>query len=263
MPGTYRLVVIANDFQVPFHDEKALLIFQDFLRRERPDWLILNGDFQDFWEISSYDLTPRAGKDFREEIRIGKVILAGFRRALPKARITWIEGNHEFRLRKYLLQHARELYGLPGLSVPAVFDLKKLGIEYVACPEMASRFTDNFIKMGELYVGHWNKVSKNAAYAAKLLVEEKGVSILQGHTHRFGAHARTTVDGRTLIGIENASMCSRTQSYISHPNWQLGFSAVYLERRTGRVHWTPLLLTDYHLVWKGREYGPQGLRKLG
>ena len=61
----YQVAVIANDFQIPFHDEKALLLFKMFLRRERPDWLILNGDFQDFWEISSYDSTARTGKEFR------------------------------------------------------------------------------------------------------------------------------------------------------------------------------------------------------
>src|SRR5881398_2924489 len=61
----YQLAVIANDFQIPFHDEKSLLVFKLFLRRERPDWLILNGDFQDFWELSSYDSTARTGKEFR------------------------------------------------------------------------------------------------------------------------------------------------------------------------------------------------------
>ena len=84
----YRLALIANDFQIPFHDEKALLLFKMFLRRERPDWLILNGDFQDFWEISSYDLTPRGGKDFKREIEIGRSILRSFRRSLSDARIT-------------------------------------------------------------------------------------------------------------------------------------------------------------------------------
>ena len=96
----YQLAVIANDFQISFHDERALLLFKIFLRRERPDWLILNGDFQDFWEISSYDLTPRTERDFQREIEIGRSILRSFRRSLPHARITWIEGNHEFRLRK-------------------------------------------------------------------------------------------------------------------------------------------------------------------
>ncbi|PYV22403.1 MAG: hypothetical protein DMG24_16885 [Acidobacteria bacterium] len=61
----YQLAVIANDFQIPFQDEEALLVFKMFLRRERPDWLILNGDSQDFWELSSYDSTARTGKEFR------------------------------------------------------------------------------------------------------------------------------------------------------------------------------------------------------
>ena len=87
----YQLAVIANDFQIPFHDERALLLFKMFLRRERPGWLILNGDFQDFWEVSSYDMTPRTGKDFKREIETGRSILRGFRRSLLHARITWIE----------------------------------------------------------------------------------------------------------------------------------------------------------------------------
>jgi hypothetical protein len=182
------LVVVANDFQIPFHDEKALLLFKMFLRRERPDWLILNGDFQDFWEISSYDLTPRSGKDFKREIEIGRGILRSFRRSLPNARITWIEGNHEFRLRKYLIQR---------------------------------------------------------------------------HTHRFGAHARTTVDGRVLLGIENFSMCARRQSYVSRPNWQLGFSVVYFQPNTGRFQWFPILIAgDYRFLWRNREYSLDRIRRL-
>ena len=85
----YQLAVIANDFQIPFHDEEALLVFKMFLRRERPDWLILNGDFQDFWEISSYDLAPRTGKDFKRDVEISRSVLRSFRRSLPRARITW------------------------------------------------------------------------------------------------------------------------------------------------------------------------------
>ena len=134
----YQVVVIANDFQIPFHDERALSLFKLFLRRERPDWLILNGDFQDFWEISSYDLTPRRGQEFKRQIETGQKILRSLRHSLPRARITWIEGNHEFRMRKYLIQNARELYGLPGVSVPDIFDLKRLKIEYAACHELAT-----------------------------------------------------------------------------------------------------------------------------
>lgn len=253
-PHNWELIVVANDFQVPFHDGQALALLKRFLRAERPSWLILNGDFQDFWEISSFDRTPRTGPALLDEIRQGRRILASFRRLLPHARITWIEGNHEFRLRKYLIQNARELYGLSELSVPALFGLHELKIEYVACHPMASRFTDTFIRVGSLCVGHWDHVAKHGGYAAKALVEEKGVNLLQGHTHRFGAHARTTVDGRVLLGIENSSMCSRTASYVARANWQLGFSVVYLDRRSGRFQWYPILMGRRGFVWNGKAY---------
>ena len=148
--------------------------------------------------------------------------------------------------------------------MPDIFDLKRLKIEYVPCHELATKFTDNFIRVGDLYVGHWDRVSKNAAYAAKLLVEEKGVSLLQGHTHRFGAHARTTVDGRVLLGIENFSMCSRRQSYVSRPNWQLGFSVVYFQPKTSGFQWFPILIgKDYRFLWRNREYSLDGIRRIG
>ena len=249
----WQMVVVGNDFHVPFQDEQALALFRRFLRREQPAWLILNGDFQDCWEISRFDRVPRTGKDFREEIQIGKKILCSIRSILPRARITWIEGNHEFRLRRYLIQNARELYGLPGLSMTELFDLSRLRIEYVACHPSASRFTDNFIRVGNLYVGHWDKVALHGGYAAKSLVETKGVSVLQGHTHRFGAHARTTVDGRVLLGIENFSMCRREASYVANPNWQTGFSVVYLEPASGRFHWYPIEIRK-GFVWRRWEY---------
>jgi hypothetical protein len=251
---TRQLVVIANDFQVPFHDERALGLFKRFLKRDKPRWLVLNGDFQDFWEISSFDLVPRAGKAFLEEIAIGRRILRSFRQLLPKARITWLEGNHEFRLRKYLLANAPELQGLPGLTVPDLFRLKDLKIDYVPCHPGASKFTDNFIRVGNLYVGHWDRVARQGGYAAKGLVEDKGVSVLQGHTHRFGAHARTTVDGRVLLGIENFSMCRRNVGYVAQPNWQVGFSVVYLERGTGLFQWYPVAIGTRGFVWNGHDY---------
>lgn len=247
-------MVVANDFHIPFHDQCALALLKLFLRREKPHWLILNGDFHDFWEISSFDLTPRTGKAFRDEIKVGRKILRSFRRILPRARITWVEGNHEFRLRRYLIQNAPELYGLPGLSVPELFGLKDLRIEYAPCHARASRFTDNFIRVGRLRVGHFDTVAKEGGYAAKRLVEDKGVSLIQGHTQRFGAHARTTVDGRVILGVENFSMCSRRASYAAYPNWQLGFSVVYLEPRSGRFQWYPVAMERSGFVWKGNFY---------
>ena len=153
-----------------------------------------------------------------------------------------------------VVKNAKELYGLPGLNVPELFDLKDLKIEYIPCHSMASKFTDNFIRVGNLYVGHWDTVASDGGYAAKRLVEDKGVSLLQGHTQRFGAHAGPLSTAGSFLGIENFSMCVRKASYASYPNWQQGFSVVYLEPDSGRFQWYPVAITNEMFIWKGRKY---------
>ena len=67
-----------------------------------------------------------------------------------------------------------------------------------------------------------------------------------------------------LVGIENFCMCSRRQTYVSRPNWQLGFSVVYFQPKTGRFQWFPILMgKDYRFVWRNREYSLGGARRDG
>ena len=56
-----------------------------------------------------------------------------------------------------------------------------------------------------------------------------------------------------LLGIENFSMCRREASYVANPNWQTGFSVVYLEPATGRFHWYPIEIRK-GFVWRRWEY---------
>ena len=57
-------------------------------------------------------------------------------------------------------------------------------------------------------------------------------------------------------------MCSRNVSYVAHPNWQLGFSVIYLEPNSGRFQWYPVLISNQSFVWKDREYTVGGLRRV-
>ena len=58
-------------------------------------------------------------------------------------------------------------------------------------------------------------------------------------------------------------MCSRRQTYVSYPNWQLGFSVVYFQPSTGRFQWFPVLIgSDYRFVWRNKEYGLQEVRRM-
>jgi hypothetical protein len=173
----------------------------------------------DCWKISKFDKAPKVGKDLKIEIQLTRSYVEQLRKVAPKAEIIYIEGNHEFLLKQYLIINAPELYGLPGLSIPELLNLKELNITYKPVKEGANSFSDNWIRLGDLYIGDWNKVNKHAGYTAKNLLDEKGVSLLQGHSHKYGVSARRYVDGKEFIGIKNFCMCRLDPYYyVSKPS---------------------------------------------
>lgn len=250
----FEKIMVCGDLHIPFVDKRLLRLFFSFLDDFKPDRLIIDGDLVDFWEISKFSKVPRWGKHLRDEIDEVKDLLKEFRQHLPKAQIELIEGNHEFRLRSYLMRQAPELYELEGMSLEEQLHLLELGINWHPVKSGASHFIDNYIKVGKLYVGHFNSVSQHAGYTAKNIVDKKGISILQGHTHRHGVNVRRFADGRQVIGVENFCMCSLTPDYMADPNWQSGWSVVYHKKSSGRFHIYPLHVINYGVIWNGRFY---------
>ena len=144
--------------------------------------------------------------------------------------------------------------------MPELFDLKQLKIEYVPCHALASRFTDNFIRVGDLYVDHFDTVAKEGGYAAKRLVEDKGVSLFQGHTQRFGAHAENHSRRPDYSGYRKLLHVRQTGKLRILPNWQQGFSVIYLEPKSGRFQWYPVMISQGGYVWRGKEF--RAIREL-
>lgn len=252
--SNYEKIVVAGDFHYPFQDDKAVDVFLKFVKQEQPNCIIINGDLADFWEISKYDRVPRTGVRFDEELKMVHEFFARLRKACPAAKIDLIEGNHEFRFKSYLIRKAPELYGLGRLTLEDLFECHQYHVRYHPLKEGQSRFGDNAIKVGKLYVGHWNKVSKHAGYTVKNLIDDKGVSLTQGHTHRVGQHTRRLFDGSIVGGWEIGCLCDLNPSYMSMPNWQHGFAVVYLKRETGRFHVYPILMIDYEFIWNGKSF---------
>lgn len=246
--------LIVNDAHYPFHDQLAITLVKQFAKDFKPDGIVFNGDWMDCFEISKYDKVPRYGKNLQEEIDLVKQDFESWRKVAPDAKMIWLEGNHEFRMRQYLIRRAEHLFGLRALEVPLLFDLAKFNIEWKPCKEGLSKFSHNFIKIGALYVGHWDKVAKHSAYTAKALVEEKGVSILQGHCHRGGSHLKTLANEEVLAGYENFCLCDLNPSYISLPNWQQGFSVVYKEKGHSRFMVEQIPMVKHEFIFGGKHY---------
>ena len=229
-------------------------MFNKFLEWFKPDVLVINGDLLDCFEISRFDKVPKSGKSLQEECDIAYEVLKEWRIILPKAKIIIIEGNHDWRIKQYLIKKAPELYGLRGLSLETLLRLEELKIGLVKTKEAASHWIDTYIRLGELYIGHFNKVNKHSAMTAKNLVEDKGVSLIQNHVHRGGVFHKRLVDGRQLVGIENFCMCELNPSYMSDVNWTQGWTVVYQKEGSQRFMAYPIPVVKYKFFFGEQEF---------
>jgi len=249
-------IVVYSDIHCPFQDDRAVDVVNSFCRWFKPHVVVLIGDTADFYAISKFDKSPRraTGGAFIDEMIVTRRILKGIRDANPKARIIYIVGNHEFRLRKFLnnmiikTPSLADIFGLTGIDTDNILEevlpIREFGIELVDLNKDIAKFTDNFIQLGDLFIGHWNRVNKHSAYTAKNLVADKGVSLIQGHTHRLGTHVKSTLGG-ILEAHEIGCLCDLQPQYTCKQDWQHGFAIIEGDKdmKLYTVHNT--LIKDY------------------
>lgn len=241
--GVERAVVM-GDFHVPFHDEKAVSVALALVEDIEPEVIYLNGDVMDFYAVSRFDKNPRRALELQDEIDQTFDILSRVRAAAPQARIVYIRGNHEARLTTYLNAHAPELSGLRALDIRSLLSLDALNIEWVE-----GKGKEAFAYYGVIKVGHFDRVSQNAGYTAKLLIDRHACSLVQGHTHRLAAVYRTYPDGTTVVGCEGGTLALTDPEYVSGPDWCAGLVVITKERDGNRFHVQPVAITDYRALY--------------
>jgi predicted phosphodiesterase len=214
--GDERAVVV-SDLHVPYHDPVAVELVFDFLRWFTPDTLFINGDLLDFYALSRFSKDPERALSLQEELDQGQGLLERFRATLPKARLVFLEGNHEARLQRYLWDHP-EVSKLKSLQMPALLGLEDLEIEHhgYQAPQM----------WRGVLIEHGSVVRKASAATAKAMLDQRGTSGISGHTHRLGMHYRTNYS-ETAVWAENGCLCALEPEYCIKPDWQQGFSVLH------------------------------------
>ena len=255
----FRKYIVVNDFHLPFVDEIALDLFKEFLKEEKPNRLIIAGDLIDCQEISTFNKIPKGGNELQKNFDQAKNLLAEFRNLIGRnAKIDFIEGNHDFRIKKYLIMRAPELVGLRALRIEKLLGLEKLKINFYPVKEEANKFQDNYIRIENIYVGHFDTARKGSGMTARSLLADKGVSVIQAHNHRMALITQRQMDGKLLVAVENGCLCSLNPTYIANPDWQLGWSVIFHNINNHRIYIYPILLgRNYEFFWGNTEYSIQ------
>lgn len=235
-------IVVIGDVHIPDHDPLLWANFLQWCRDEQPSEVVLCGDFLELESCSSHGGVARPSM-LVDEIRAGREALDQLRAANPNAKITYLEGNHETRLSRKVIDRMPELDG--SMTVPELLDLRGRGIEWFEYGEAIMR--------GKLALTHgWY----TPMHHAKKHLEELGCSVMYGHTHRPQVYTRGKSDGSTHGAFGLPCMRTLDAGWLHRrpSGWMQGFGVVYVHE-DGCFSPFVVLVNNGTFVWSGRVYG--------
>src|SRR6478752_8830931 len=132
-----KTTVIVPDVQWPFHDGLALKKILKVIEDVQPHQVVQIGDGIDFPQVSQWSVGTAGAyaDDLQSHVQGYR---EGFLRQVaeraPKARLRWLEGNHDLRVMSFIKKYAPALASLDALSMPNLFSLDSMGWTYERGP---------------------------------------------------------------------------------------------------------------------------------
>jgi predicted phosphodiesterase len=215
-----KRIAIISDVHIPYHSEVAFGAAVKRLKAMKPDCLLLNGDFADFYQVSRHQRDPKHRR-FSEELKSVVEGLEWLRSEFPKIRIIYKQGNHEERWNVFIYNRAPEIYDLAAVRIDELTQCKRLGIEMVG---------DQLpIMLGKLPVLHGHELGRsifspvNPARGAFLRTHH---TVLVGHSHQTSGHADTDMFHSETFVWSTGCLCDLTPQYARVNRWNHGFAFV-------------------------------------
>lgn len=220
----YKTIMGAGDFHDIEVDEFAFRMFIEKLRVSKPDVISIHGDMFDAPEFSKHFQDPR---EYELQTRIQKVhdMLGEMRDACPNSQIDLIEGNHEARISRHILEMspatADILDHFHGMGIRELLGLDRFEVNYIAKGDLYA-FTDAQMKRSVMESEriYWNTVWVRHHPPKMTNVTMPG---FHGHHH---SHQVTTYMNPLFGGFEwhqLGAMHRRQASYTDGRKWNLGF----------------------------------------
>lgn len=219
--GNRIKVGVISDTHIPYHSETAFAAAVETLKARKPNVLLINGDFADFYQISRWQKNP-SRRRFSEERKEIINALAWLRAEFGKScRIVYKLGNHEERWNHFIANRAPEIYDIPFAQIETLLDFDRYGIELVDDQRM--------VLAGKLAIAHGHELGKgisspvNPARGAFLRTHH---TILVGHSHQTSGHADTNLWHDETFVWSTGCLCDLTPEYARINRWNHGFAFV-------------------------------------
>ena len=248
MTQKIRNVLVIPDLQTPYHDIRSLAAVEAVMADAEWDEVIQLGDFMDHDSISHHNigqLRKIEGKTLFADYAVGNAILDRWQKIARKAKITIIEGNHDFRPEK-LVDAQPQLAGL--VETEHGLNLRKRGIRYVRFWSEGQKY-----QIGNAYFIHGRYTNE---HHAKKHVSRYGVNVFYGHLHDVQCYPLVLQgEDKTIVGQSMGCLCRYDQSWMQGlpSNWQQAW-AEFNFFPDGFFNYYTTRIFKNRFVWRGKVY---------
>lgn len=217
--------VFISDIHFPFNIKLDGVLA--YIKDLRPDVVVLGGDIIDAdgtYGVDSWtmDKVEQVGfPAYERDVKLMRGLLDRIDKITPKAKIVFLEGNHEERYQRMFTRYPKALDG-------------KFKFQRDAVPEsMKARFTwipygsyDSFYRLGDAVFTHGTLYPD--AHAKKMALCYLPNKTIYGHIHDFQAYTTHNGDPRKpgRYAVTTGCLCGRLPDYKNgQPNkWLNGFT---------------------------------------
>lgn len=251
-----KTTIVLPDIQYPFHDALALSKVIKVIADIQPDAVLQIGDAIDFPQVSRWT-KGTAGEyapTLQKHIDGFKSVLREIRDAAPKAKITWLEGNHDLRLRDFVQKYAAPLRTLDALTTENLFELSEVGVAYEQGPFRVA--TNTYAVHGHESSGY---ASTPQAWDTKFIKRYgSDKNIIFGHTHQpylltraYGFEGKVTPRFTMNVG---SIMDPVRATYVKDGavNWVMSFALLRDDGK--RVYPDLITMVDRGFYINGQKY---------
>lgn len=217
--------LVICDIHLPYQNNEALTACFDFAKKEKPDFILINGDLLDFHQLSYFQKDPRK-KRFSEELDMAKKFFQILQKTF-NCKIYFKFGNHEERYDNFLYQKAHELKGVEEFELENIINARAEGITIIKDKRIVDINGLPFIHGHEFGRSFFSPVN-----AARGLFLQAKHSCVKSDCHTSSEHTEPNIYGKIMTTYSIGALCGLTPKWLPLNKWNAGFATIELDGRT-------------------------------
>lgn len=238
-----KKVIILADVHLTQEVPDEYKVVKKFIKSEKPDEIVLLGDYMDIESLSAWDRDKRMlmeGRRHKIECDVANRELDFLQKYAKK--VTFLEGNHEWRVRRYLEKNP-EMIGM--IELPMMLNLEKRGINWYPINELYD--------IGKMSFTHGIYTTK---YHANKHLSMYGCNICYGHKHEAQTYLMNMKMQKPYMAYAMPCLCDKQPDYMQGKptNWINGFGIMYVDEQTGEFNLYPVMIVNKQFIWEGKKY---------